>query len=429
MIRYVGCFAARPMDIPRPDQRAKRRRRNIVGLAALAVIVVGASAALRSIRPAEPEVELAGLWTGKVQRGPFVRDLRAPGTLEPVRLWWIAAEVEGRVREVPLRPGAPVTPDTVLVQLENPRVEREAVDAELELASLEAEFQLLEVQLSNKKLDLDAAVASARSKLREEELRAEVNEELTKNGLVPEIELRVSKVKLEELGKLLAIEEARLASCDNSATAELAAKRARIDQAHALSELERAEVRSLAVRAGLAGVLEALDVEIGQRVSAGGNLARVSDPTELKAVLRVTQSLAPEVQLGMSVSVDTRNGLVTGKVARISPAVSEGTVEVDVTLVGELPRGARSRLSVDGTVLLERIESTLSMPRPSAAEVGAQVGLFKLVEERTAIVRTQVQLGRLSMTNAEVLGGLAEGDEVVLGDMQAWSERPRLRLR
>src|SRR5262245_40347813 len=193
------------MDIPRPDQRARRRRRGLFLLVLAILGVVAASVGLRAIRPAEPEVELAGLWTGKVLRGPFVRDLRAPGTLEPVRVWWIGAEVEGRVREVLLRPGAPVEPETVLVQLENPRVQREAVDAALDLASLEAEFQLLEVQLANKKLDLEAAVASARAGLREEELRNEVNRELTKDGLVPEIELRVSQVKLEELAKLLAI--------------------------------------------------------------------------------------------------------------------------------------------------------------------------------------------------------------------------------
>jgi len=399
----------------------------VLGLVLAAVI--GVSAGLRAIRPAEPVLELAGLWTGKVQRGPFVRDLRASGTLEPVRLWWIATEVEGRVREVPLRPGAPVEPDTVLVVLENPRLEREARDAELELATLEAELELLRVQLANRKLDLEAAVASARSKLREEELRGEVNQELTKNGLVPEIELRVSKVKLEEYAKLLSIEEARLASCDGSAAAELAAKRARVDQAQALEELKHAEVASLAVRAGLEGVLESLAVEVGQRVTAGASLARVSDPTELKAVLRVPQSLAPDVQLGQSVSVDTRNGLVSGTVARISPAVEAGSVEVDVVLPGQLPRGARPRLSVEGTVLLERIEDALSVPRPAAAEVGAQLGLFKLVDSRSAAVRTQVQLGRLSVTSAEVVGGLVEGDEVVLGDMQAWSERPRLRLR
>lgn len=417
------------MDIPRPDQRARRRRKSLFALVIVVLAVVGVSAGLRAMRPAEPVLELAGLWTAKVQRGPFVRDVRASGTLEPVRLWWIAAEVEGRVREVPLRPGAPVEPDTVLVVLENARLEREALDAELELALLEAEQQLLQVQLANRKLDLEAAVASARSKLREEELRGEVNAELTKNGLVPEIELRVSKVRLEEFGKLLAIEEARLASCDTSTAAELAAKRARLDQARAMTELKRAEVGALAVRAGLAGVLESLEVEVGQRVTAGGSLAKVSDPRELKAVLRVAQSLAPDVQVGQSVSVDTRIGLVAGTVARVSPAVESGSVEVDVALPGELPRGARPRLSVEGTVLLERIEDTLFVPRPAAAEIGAQLGLFKLVEQRAAAVRTQVQLGRLSMTSAEILAGLAEGDEVVLGDMQAWSERPRLRLR
>lgn len=417
------------MDIPRPDRRASRRKKSVVAILLGIAAVVAVSAGLRAIRPADPVVELAGLWTGKVERGPFVRDLNAPGTLEPLRLWWIAAEVEGRVREVPLRPGAPVQPDTVLVRLENPGLEREALDAELELALLEAEYELLQVQLSNRKLDLEAAVASARAKLREEELRAEVNAELTKNGLVPEIELRVSRVKLEELAKLLAIEEQRLASCDGSSSAELAAKRARLDQAGALTEFKRAEVRSLEVRAGLAGVLEALDVEVGQRVSAGSNLAKVSDPSELKAVLRVGQALAPEVQLGQSVSVDLRTGIVPGTVARISPAVNEGTVEIDVSLQGELPRGARPRLSVEGTVLIERIESALVVPRPAAAEVGAQLGLFKLVDERQAAVRTQVLLGRLSVSDAEVLGGLVEGDEVVLGDMQAWSERSRLKLR
>ena len=417
------------MDIPRTDQRARRRRKVVLVVVLLGAAALGISAGLRAIRPAEPVLELAGLWTGKVQRGPFVRDVRASGTLEPVRLWWIATEVEGRVQEVPLRPGAPVEPDTVLAVLENPRLERESLDAELELATLEAELQLLRVQLANRKLDLEAAVASARSKLREEELRGEVNQELTKNGLVPEIELRVSKVKLEEFAKLLTIEEARLASCDGSATAELAAKRARVDQARALNELKRAEVESLAVRAGISGVLESLAVEVGQRVSAGASLARVSDPSELKAVLRVAQSLAPDLQLGQSVSIDTRTALVSGSIARISPAVDAGAVEVDVTLAGELPRGARPRLSVTGTVLLERIEDALSVPRPAAAEVGAQLGLFKLVEARSAAVRTQVQLGRVSVNSAEILGGLAEGDEVVLGDMQAWSERPRLRLR
>jgi len=416
------------MDIPRPDQRVRRRRKSLLVIGIVAIVVIGVSAGLRGIRPAEPTLELEGLWTGKVQRGPFVRDLRAPGTLEPVRLWWIATEVEGRVREAPLRPGAPVEPDTVLVVLENPRLEREALDAELELATLQAELDLLSVQLANRKLDLESGVASARAKLREEELRGEVNTELNETGLVPEIELRVSKVKLEELGKLLAIEELRLASCDGSAAAELAAKRARIDQARALTALKHDEVGALAVRAGIAGVLETLSVEVGQRVTAGASLARVSDPTELKAVLRVPQSLAPEVVIGQQVDVDTRNGVVSGTVARISPAVDGGTVEVDVTLA-ELPRGARPRLSVDGTVLLERVDDTLFLPRPAAVESGAQVGLFKLVDARSAAVRTQVQLGRLSVNNVEVLGGLAEGDEIVLGDMQTWNERPRLRLR
>jgi len=417
------------MDIPRPDQRARKRRKSLLVVGLLAVVVIGVSAGLRGIRPAEPTLELEGLWTGKVQRGPFVRDLRAPGTLEPVRLWWIATEVEGRVREAPLRPGAPVEPDTVLVVLENPRLEREALDAELELATLQAELDLLSVQLANRKLDLESGVASARAKLREEELRGQVNIELNETGLVPEIELRVSKVKLEELGKLLAIEEQRLASCDGSTAAELAAKRARVDQARALTALKHDEVEALAVRAGIAGVLETLAVEVGQRVTGGASLARVSDPSELKAVLRVPQSLAPDVQVGQPVDVDTRNGVVSGTVARISPAVDAGTVEVDVTLAGELPRGARPRLSVDGTVLLERVDDTLFLPRPAAAESGAQLGLFKLVDTRSAAVRTQVQLGRLSVSSVEILGGLSEGDEIVLGDMQAWSERPRLRLR
>jgi len=417
------------MDIPRPEHKARRRRRTAIGIAIALAALLGVSAALRAIRPAEPVLELAGLWTGKVQRGPFVRDVRAPGTLEPVRLWWIAAESEGRVRSIPLRPGAPVDVDTVLVELENPRLERESLDAELELTSLEAEYALLQVQLANRKLDLEAAVATARARLREEELRGEVNAELTKSGLAPEIESRVSKVKLEELGKLLVIEEQRLSSCDGSTVAELSAKRARLDQTRALLGLKRAEVESLSVRAGLAGVLEQLDVEVGQRVSAGTNLAKVSDPSELKAVLRVAQGLAPEVQLGLKVSVDLRNGLVSGTVTRISPAVVAGSVEVDVALESELPRGARSRLSVDGTVLLERVEDALYLTRPAAAQVGAELGLFKLVDARSAAVRTQVQLGRLSVNNVEVLGGLAEGDEVVLGDMQTWSAEPRLRLR
>lgn len=391
---------------------------------ALAAITFG----LSSLKPAAPTVDRNLVWIGKVERGPMIRQVRGLGTLVPEDIRWLAARTQGRVEEIVLRPGAQVEPDDVILILSNPDVEQAAEAAASQLTAAEAELVNLKVQLERQLLEAEASAARAKADYEQSRLRAEVNEELFADGLVSPLELQLSKVTAEEAATRHNIEQKRYNFAKDSIAPQLAVKEAEVNRARAVARLRRAEADALHVRAGMAGVLQQLPVEIGQQVQPGANLARVADPRRLKAEVRIAETQAKDIMIGQLATIDTRNGIVEGRVARVDPAVQNGTVLVDVALEGELPRGARPDLSVDGTIQLERLDDVVYVGRPAFGQERSTVSIFRLDEDGTYATRTQVQLGRSSVNSIEVVQGLQPGDRVILSDMSQWDSNDRIRL-
>jgi HlyD family secretion protein len=416
------------MDIPRADRARQIRRRRILmaagGIAALALITL----ALSRLKPAAPTVEKGSLWVDTVKRGPMVRQVRGPGTLVPEEVRWIAAATEGRVDRVLVLAGSTVEPDTVLLELASPEVDQSAADAEAQLRAGEADYQDLEAQLAAQLLAQESQLAAVEADHEQAKLQAEADAELAKEGLVPELTRKLSALRAEQLGRRLEIEKQRAIRGAESVEAQLAANRARVEQARAAFGLRRGQRESLRVRAGIGGVLQEVPVEVGQRVAAGTILARVAVPERLRAELRIAETQAKDIEVAQKALIDTRNGIVEGHVIRIDPAAQEGTVQVDVALDGALPRGARPDLSVDGTIELERLAEVLYVGRPAYGQSGSTVGLFKLTEEGDHATRVPVALGRSSVNTIEVVSGLDEGDQVILTDMSAWDAFDRVRL-
>ena len=420
------------MDIQRPASVARQKKLRQIGFAIAAVLAIGAvSVVLARLKPAAPTVERATVWVDTVKRGPMVRQVRGLGTLVPVdeARRWVPASTQGRVEKIILRPGVQVTPDTVVLELSDPQAQQALSDAEQQLRATEADYGSLKAQLDTENLNQRSAAAIVEADYLNARLEKEVNEGLAKDGLVSNLILRQSTVRADSLATRDKIEKERLKVNEASVLARLQAQQARIDQLRSLYALRRQQVDQLRVRAGMFGVLEQVPVEVGQQVAPGTNLVRVADPTRLKAELRIAETQARDLTIGQIAQVDTRNGIIPGKVIRIDPAAQNGTVTVDVALEGALPRGARPDLSVDGTIELERLDNVLYVGRPAFGQEQSTVGLFKLDKETGEANRAQVQLGRSSVNTIEILGGLAEGDEVVLSDMSAWDQFDRIRLR
>ena len=416
------------MDIDRPDiARAKRIRRALYWTGALIVIAM-VTVGVSRLEPAAPTVERATVWTDVVRQGEMVRQVRGTGTLVPEEIRWIPATTEGIVERILVLPGAEVTPNTVLVELSNPELELRAIEAAFQLAGAEAELTNLRVQLQSQLLTQQAQAASVEADFRQAELQAEADAELASQGLQADLILKQSVSRAQELSNRHEIEQQRLTIATESNTAQIAAKQAEVDRLRTISELRQDQVAELHVRAGIAGVLQQMPLEEGQRVTPGVNLARVGNPIRLKAELRIAETQARDIQIGQPASIDTRNGIIPGHVARIDPAVQEGTVTVDVTLDGPLPRGARPDLTVDGTIELERLENINYVGRPVFGQEHSVVSLFKLVDAGAFAVRARVGLGRSSVNTIEVLEGLQPGDEVILSDMSAWDAVDRVRL-
>jgi HlyD family secretion protein len=419
------------MDIQRPASvaQAKKRKQITFGVAGLVVIAL-VSVFLARLQPAAPTVERATVWVDTVKRGPMVRQVRGLGTLVPVdeARRWVPASTQGRVERIVLRPGVQVTPDTIVLELSDPNVQQALNDAEQNLRQAEANFNSLKATLDSETLNQRSQAAIVAADHQNACTEMEMNEAMAKEGLVSQQILKQSVVRCKSLETRNKIENDRLAVSEASARSRLAASQAQIDQARSTHNLRRSQVDQLRVRAGMTGVLEQVPVEVGQQVQPGTNLVRVADPTRLKAELRIAETQARDLTIGQIASVDTRTGIIPGKVIRIDPSAVNGTVTVDVALEGELPRGSRPDLSVDGTIELERLENVLFVGRPAFGQEQSTVGLFKLNAEGEA-TRAQVQLGRSSVNTIEVLSGLAEGEQVVLSDMSAWDQFERIRLR
>lgn len=416
------------MDIPRTGQAEKRRlKRNVAIVAGIAVISL-ITFGLARLEPAAPTVKGATLWIEDVKRGPMLRSVRGPGTLVPEDVRWISAPVEGRVERIPALPGVNVTADTVLLEMSDPQLEQAALEAQAQLQAARADYDDLRAQLESQILSQQAQVAAAESQSEQANLQAEADEKLAKDGLIPDLNLKLSRLKAAQLTKQAKIENDRFTQSRRSVEAQLAAQRARVEQAQASNELRRRQLESLKVRAGIPGVLQELPVQVGQRVTPGTVLARVARPEKLKAELRIPEVLAKDVQVGLNAVIDTRNGEIRGKVTRIDPSATEGSVVVDVALEGELPRGARPNLSVDGVIEIERLPDVLFVGRPSFGQQNSKVEMFKVSEDGNEAVRVPVQLGVMSVNTVQIVNGLEVGDRVILSDTSAQDGYKKIRL-
>ena len=422
------------MDKPRTGHAEKRRLRRMLLFAAIAVVVVLVSVGISRLQPAAPTADRETLFFGKVQRGQMMLEVRGPGTLVPVDVRWISAPVEGRVERIPALPGVTVTPDTVLVELSNPEIEQNAFEAESSLRAGEADLDNLRAQLESQLLSQQAQVATAESNSEQAKLQVEADEKLYADRLIPELTLKLDRLRSTQLQKQSRIEKERYTKSQSSNQAQLAAQRARVDQFRALFELRRRQVEFLKVRAGIPGVLQELPVQVGQRVTPGITMARVARPELLKTELRIQETQAKDVTRGLPTTIDTRitsagsNGIVPGHVDRVAPSSVDGSVIVDVAFDGPLPPGARPNLSVDGTVQLDRLDNVLFMNRPTFAQTNGKVEIFKVVEGGKAAVRVQVQLGRTSVSTVQIISGLQVGDEVILSDTSQFDGFNRIRL-
>ena len=416
------------MDIKRPSRKKELRRRRMLLGAGVAAALILITVGIYSLEPAVRSVERGSVWTGFVERGEMLRSVRGNGELVPEEIRWISAQTDGRVDKIVVDPGARVTPETVILELSNPELEQAAGDAELQLRALEAEYTDLEVSLSSELLDQQANMAAVKAEYEGALLQQEADQELAEHKLISSIDLRKSQLAAEQLTVRYEMEQKRLAKKSESIEAQLSVKRVQVGQQRALHQLRQDQLDSLKVRPSIAGVLQEVPVEEGERVTPGIRLARVAEPKKLKAELRINETQAKDIEVGQVAKIDTRNGVIDGRVARIDPAVQQGTVTVDVALIGELPKGARPDLSVDGTIEIERLEDTLYVDRPAYGQAESLVGLYVVDQESQIASITQVRLGRTSVNTVEIVDGLEVGDEVILSDSSQWGDDARIRL-
>lgn len=416
------------MDIPRKSSSHKRQV--TVGLYAVVglCVVAGITFGLLRMKPAAPGVERATLYIDTVKRGPMLRQVRGQGTLVPEEIRIIAASTQGRVERVLAQPGMSVSADTVLIELSNPELQQSVVDVEYQVRAAEADYNNQRVRLESDRMSQQAAAASVRAEYEQAKIQLDTDEMLAKDGLVPALTLKLSRVKLNELSNRYNIELKRLEATARAGQAQLAAQQARVSQLKAMLELKKTQAQTLRVMAGTGGVLQEMQVEVGQQIQPGTNLARVAEPQNLKAALKIPETQAKDIQIGQTAMIDTHNGTIPGHVLRIDPSVQQGTVTVDVALDGTLPQGARPDLSIDGTIELERLKDVLYMNRPAFGQAQATVSLFKVEADGRSAVRVQVKLGRSSVNTVEVVEGLQEGDQVILSDTSQWDASNHILL-
>lgn len=417
------------MDIARPEEQRKKRIRRYIYVGAALALVVLATAALSRLKPVAPRVDRSTVWADTVKRGALLREVRGLGTLVPETVWVIPAATDGRVEKRYLLPGTLAEANTIILDLSNPQLEQEALDALYQLKGAEASYEQTKAELQNQLMDKRTQAAAVSSQYRTAEMQKEAYEHLGKLGLKADLDVKTSEVQAEELAKQNDLAQQEVENFANSINAQLAVRQANIDQKRALYELKRSQVAQLHIRAGVNGILQELDVDVGQRVAQGTPLAKVSQPTELKASLQIAETQAKDVQIGQKASIDTHNGIIPGRVMRIDPSVINGTRMVDVKLDGPLPPGAVPDLSVEGTVEIERLADVLYVGRPVHGDADSTVGLFKIINGGSEAVRVPVGIGSESVNTVEIRKGLNVGDSVILSDMSAWDNYDRVELK
>jgi HlyD family secretion protein len=417
------------MDIQRPSNARAKKIKRIAYVTVAVVLCAGLTLALSRLKPAAPSVDASTIWPDTVKRGPMLREVRGLGTLVPEEIHWIPAQTAARVDKIVIRPGHLVQPDTVILEMSNPELQRDVLDAEYQLKAAEANYANLRVQVDSDLMSQKANEASVRSDYEQAHLQHDVDEKLFKEGIGSENTKNLSKVREDQLAIRLKLESERTKISEDSAKSRLLAQQSQVDQQKALHQLRLSQAQSLHVRAGITGVLQLVPVEEGQNVAVGTNVARVANPKKLKAEIKIAETQAKDITIGQKATIDTRNGVVLGHVARIDPSVLNGTVTVDATIDEPLPPGARADLSVDGTIELENLKDVLYVGRPVHGQADSTISLFKMTSDGSEANRVNVKLGRSSVTTIEVLSGLQVGDKVILSDMSQWDNVDRIRLK
>ena len=419
------------MDIARPEFKLQKRKRQIAVAAVAIVVIAFVTVAVYRLRPAAPTVERGTVWTDSVKRGPMLRQVRGVGTLVPSQeaVLQIPAETEATVVRIRMLPGSLVKADSLLLEMSNPQVEQAAIDAQLQLKAAEAEYQSQRMTLESSLMNQKAGAATVQADYAQAQLQAQTDKALYDLGVISGLAYKASKGKSDELTTRNGLEGQRLTSTQQAIDSQLAEQQAKVEQMRVLAQLKKKQLDALKVRAGIDGVLVELPLHVGEHVSPGAMLAKVVQPNHLMAELKVAETQARDVQIGEPASVDTHNGVIGGEVTRVDPAVQNGTVTVDVKLTGELPKGARPDLSVDGTVDLERLDNVLYVGRPAFGQENSTISLFKLGSDGHEAIRIPVKVGRASVNSIQVVDGLHEGDTVVLSDMSRWDNTDRIRLQ
>jgi HlyD family secretion protein len=418
------------MDISRPDIRRKKVRQQWVAGGVAVVVLAAVAIFVMRLKPAAPVVERAAVWTDTVKRGPLLRQVRGPGTLVPredkIRL--IPAETEATVVRIRVLPGAKVEPDTLLMNLVDPQVQQELLDAQLQLKAAEADYTNVRAKLQSDLMTQKSGASTVGSDQKQAQLQAATDKSLYDLGVISGLTYSASKGKADDLTTRNDLEKQRLVLNEKAIETQLAVQQTKVQQAQALLGLKQKQQDALSVRAGISGVLVDLPHQVGEHVAPGTTLAKVVQPDQLKASLKIAETQARDIQIGQPAEVDTHNGVIEGKVMRIDPAVQNGTVTVDVELAGALPQGARPDLSVDGTIDLDRMTDVLFVGRPAFGNENSNIALFKLGSDGTTALRVPVKVGRASVNSIQVLEGLRDGDVVILSDMSRWDNTDRIRL-
>jgi len=419
------------MDIPRGEAviRSKKRKRILVSIVAV-LAIGGITLGVSKLKPAPPTVEFSTLWPDKVKRGSMLRQTHGLGSLVPTpeAITAISAMTDATVERIIVLAGIPVKADTVIMELANPQIVQEAADADQQLKAAEADYMNTKAKVNSDLGQLKQEAATVKADYEDAKRTADSNRELVKIGVLSEQTLKTSMGKEEELATRYKIEQDRIALSEKAMETQLAASQAKIDQMHALSQFKHKQLDALRVRAGIPGFVEEVDVQVGQRAPQGTILAKVVQPEHLKAALKIPETQAKDVEPGQVAEIDTHNGVIPGKVIRIDPAAQNGTFTVDVQLEGELPKGARPDLSVDGTITMEKLNDVLYVGRPAFGQEKSTVGMFRIEPDGKTAVRVPVELGRSSVNSIEIVRGLKEGDEVILSDMSRWDNVDRIKL-
>ncbi len=418
------------MDIARPEIKRQKRRRQIIWSVAALVVLVGVTVGISRLKPAAPTVDRSTVWTDTVKRGSMLRQVRGLGSLIPSHedVRQIPAETEATVIRIDRLPGSQVTADTVLVEMSNPQLEQEALDAQLQVKAAQAEYESLKVKLDSDLMTQKAGAATVNADYNEAERQAQTDKSLYDLGVISGLQAKASAGKAQEMVTRDKIEDERLKINAEAIKSQLAVQQAKVEEMRALADLKQKQLQRLRVQAGVDGVLVELPLQVGQHVLPGTELAKIVQPNHLMAELKIPETQARDVQIDEPASIDTHNGVIAGEVNRVDPAVQNGTVTVDVKLTGDLPKGARPDLSVDGTIDLEKLQDVLYVGRPAFGQENSTISMFKLDPSGNGAIRVQVKTGRASVNQIQIDSGLKEGDTVILSDMSRWDNTDRVRL-